>query len=156
MNADEFLMHRCIELAQESLRIGDLPFGALLTRGGDVVAEAVNTGLKDITGHAEINVIKKALENDPEIDFSQCSLYTNFEPCAMCSFVIRDYGIGRVVFGAPSPHLGGFSKWDILKNSPLPAEFTSRAYASPPEIVPCVLSDEARAIFDRLDWRMHK
>jgi len=156
MTQDELFIKRCIDLADESLRKGDLPFGALVTLGDVIVAEGENTGLSDITGHAEINAIKDALKKDPKIDFSLHTLYTNFEPCAMCSFIIRDYGIGRVVFAVESPHLGGYSKWNILLNNPLPPEFTSRRNPNPPSVTGGVLKDEAQKIFNELKWLMHK
>jgi tRNA(adenine34) deaminase len=122
-----------------------------------IIAEAKNsTESGDITGHAEINVIRKALKDDPEIDFSKCSLYSNFEPCAMCSFIIRDLGIGEVVFSVSSPHLGGYSKWNILENPNLDPEFTSRSYSKKPKVMKGIMEEKASEIFDKLVWRMHK
>lgn len=148
-------MRRCISLAEESYAEGDLPFGALVVKGSEIVAEAKNTGLTDVTGHAEINAIKKAVVVNPNLDFSDCTLYTNFEPCAMCAFIIRDLGFGRVVFAVESPHLGGYSKWDILNNDTLRPEFTSRKYSKPSQISGGILRDEAVKIFESLNWRMH-
>lgn len=156
MQTEEDYMRRCIELATQSQQDGDLPFGAVLSCHNFGDFEAKNTGLKDITGHAEINAIKQALVSGLKIDFKDCTLYTNFEPCAMCSFVIRDVGIGRVVFAVESPHLGGYSKWDILSNNKLRPEFTSKHQASVPRVIGGVLKTQVQEIFDRLNWKMHK
>ncbi len=155
---DTVFMKRCIELAQESLKEGNLPFGALIAKDSKVVEEAKDTAVKqkDITGHAEVNVIRKVLTEHPNLRLSECTLFTNFEPCAMCSFVIRDVGIGRVVFAVTSPHLGGYSRWDILSNTKLRPEFTTKQYATPPLITHGVMEKEVELIFGKLLWKMHK
>ena len=153
---DEKYIKKCIELAQKSYENSDLPFGAVVVCNDKIIAEGLNTGLTDITGHAEINAIKQVLKKYPSLDLSKCTLYSNFEPCAMCSFVIRDVGIGKVVFGSPSPHLGGFSKWNILTNKDLNQEFTTKQNSTPPEIIGCVLQKETEEIFNKLQWKMHK
>ncbi len=154
MNNDKKYISRCIELASESLKSGDLPFGALITCDEKIIAESGNTGLTDITGHAEINVMRKVIEGMPNIDITNCTLYTNFEPCAMCSYVIRDYGLKRVVFAVFSPHLGGHSKWNIL-HEPIKPEFTSKKATKTPEVRGGVLESECAEIFDGLKWKMH-
>lgn len=156
MEQDQIFLKRCIALALESYRGGDLPFGALVVHNSGTIFEAKNTGLTDITGHAEVNVIKTAMAAQPDIDFSECTLYTNFEPCAMCSFVIRDVGVGKVVFAVDSPHLGGYSKWNILTNDKLRSEFTSKHKAQAPVISRGLMNQEAKEIFDELKWQMHK
>ena len=102
---DEKFIRRTIELANQSLSEGDYPFGAALVIDGVIAAEGKNTAKRgDITGHAEINAIKMALAANKDLDLSNCTLYSNFEPCPMCSFAIRDYEIGRVVYSMPSPY----------------------------------------------------
>ena len=157
VHTHDVFMRRCIALAEESLRGGDLPFGSVLVCDGAIIGEAKNTAvtLRDITGHAEANVLRDAFRLMPETDFSQCTLYTNFEPCAMCAFLIRDIGVGAVVFGAHSPHLGGHSRWDILTQSLLRPEFTTGTSSTPPVVIGGIFKDEIGAGFDRLAWRMH-
>ncbi len=153
---DEQMIKRCLELAKESRAEGDFPFGAVVTKGREIVAEAKNCGLKDVSGHAEINALRKVAQNVTKGSLSEYTLYSNFEPCAMCSFAMRDVGIGRVVFSAYSPHLGGYSKWNILKNKDIRPEFTSRRSPNPPEVVGGILEKESKKIFDDLDWVIHK
>lgn len=153
---DSYYMQHCLVLAKKSLTAGDLPFGALIVYKDAVLAESTNTGLIDITGHAEINVIRKALSLAPRDTAPLWTLYTNMEPCAMCSFIVRDFGIGRVVYAAHSPFWGGQTRWDILADNNLKPEFTSNKKSNPPEVTAGVLKDEADAMFDALNWVMHK
>lgn len=157
MEQDTQCMKRCLDLARQSYAGGDLPFGSIIVdENFNIVSEAMNTGLRDITGHAEINAIKQLIEKTGNKDFFQYTIYTNFEPCAMCSFIIRDIGIGRVVYGAKSPFLGGDSRWDILTDTKIRPEFTSRLNAKPPNVTRGVLENEANKMFDDLNWEMHK
>lgn len=144
----------CHQLALESMDRGDLPFGALIELNGDVIARGYNTGKTDITGHAEINAIRNFLEHHPIGQLKQCVLYSNFEPCAMCSFLIRDYGIPKVVFSIHSPHLGGMSKWSILKDTIEPA-FTWQGLPVEPIVIGGILESECCKLFDSLQWKMH-
>lgn len=156
MDRDNHYIKRCIEIAEESHKKGDYPFGSVIVRDSDTVIESENTAVQDVTGHAEINAIKKALDVISDGDLSGCTLYSNFEPCAMCSFVIRDVGIKRVVYSVRSPHLGGHSKWNILTDSTMPSHFFSANRPEPPEVVGGVLEEEAQKIFDTLRWSIHK
>jgi tRNA(adenine34) deaminase len=154
MTTEEKHILRCIEIADECYAQGELPFGSVITYKGQVVAEGRNTGLSDMTGHAEINAMKTLRAKSPEIPFSECTLYSNFEPCAMCSYIIRDFGISKVVFSFGSPHIGGFSKWDIL-TADIAVPFTSNGLTNPPEVVGGVLEAQGRVLFDKLEWKMH-
>lgn len=133
---------------------GDLPFGALIELDGKVVARAQNTGKEDITGHAEINAIRKFLTDHDKTLLNKCVLYSNFEPCAMCSFLIRDYGIPVIIFSVHSPHLGGHTRWNILKDKIAPP-FTWQGFTEPPEVIGGILESECGALFDNLGWKMH-
>lgn len=153
-NLHEKFIRECNLLGEESHKSGDLPFGSLLVKDNIVVSHGHNTGLSDITGHAEINAIKNFLKNNPKEDLRECTLYTNFEPCAMCSFVIRDYGLKQVVFAVPSPHLGGKTKWPILTDT-IDEPFTSQGIYEGPEVIGNILKEESQKIFDDLNWKMH-
>ena len=67
-------------------------------------------------------------------DLSGCTLYTNVEPCAMCSFPIRETRISRVVYGIGSRLMGGDSKWDILADPEL-SRVMPEAFGEAPEVV---------------------
>ena len=156
MQEHKKFLRRCIELARQSVKEGDWPFGAVLTMGGKTLAEGLNQATRDITGHAEANAIKSALESNPDLDLSECTLYSSFEPCPMCSFLIREHGIGNIVYGLASPYWGGESRWQILKDE-IPAQaFANVRNSNPPKIVSGVLADEVRQLFDELSLSMYK
>lgn len=83
---DKELMMRAIRLSEESVKNGGGPFGAVIAKDGEVVAEASNcvTLHCDPTAHAEVSAIRKAAEKMKTFDLSGCSIYTSCEPCPMC------------------------------------------------------------------------
>jgi len=105
---DEQLLLRTIELAQLARAHGNHPFGALLADGaGRILLEAENTVAteRDVTGHAELNLVRAAsMELDGEA-LAGATLYTSTEPCAMCSAAIYWAGIGRVVYALGADQL---------------------------------------------------
>lgn len=82
----EQLMRRAIALSEESVRRGGGPFGAVIARGGDIVAEASNSVTldNDPTAHAEVNCIRRAASRLGTFDLAGCDIYTSCEPCPMC------------------------------------------------------------------------
>lgn len=144
---DKKFIRRCIELSEEALATCDAPFGSLVSRGGEVVAEAANNARNKITDHAEIMVLNQAHKALGTSDLSGCTLYTNCEPCPMCSFMIREFKISRVVFALPSPYVGGYSKWTILQDKEI--EQFAPFFKEPPEVRVGVLEPEAKAVFDK-------
>lgn len=97
---DFLFMKRAIELSVENVKKGGGPFGAVITKNGEILAESYNlvTRLKDPTAHAEINVIREASQKLENFDLSGCVLYTSCEPCPMCLGAIYWAKIDRVVF----------------------------------------------------------
>jgi guanine deaminase len=97
---DFLFMKRAIELSLENVKKGGGPFGAVITKNGEILAESCNlvTRLKDPTAHAEINVIREAAQKLEDFDLSGCILYTSCEPCPMCLGAIYWAKIDRVVF----------------------------------------------------------
>jgi tRNA(adenine34) deaminase len=84
-----------------------------------------------------------------------CTLYAIAEPCAYCSYAIRETRIGRVVYSLRSPVMGGHSRWNILADSEL-SDTMPEVFADAPEIVAGHLSKEAADIFatwNPLFWR---
>jgi tRNA(Arg) A34 adenosine deaminase TadA len=97
---DRRLIRRCFELAREAVIAGSHPFGALLAHGDRVLLEARNTVSEDgVTGHAELNLVRRALADPGRDALTDCTLYTSTEPCAMCAGAIYWARIPRVVFG---------------------------------------------------------
>ena len=79
-----------------------------------------------------------------------CTLYTNVEPCVMCSMVIRETGIKRVVYAIKSPIMGGHSRWNVLGDRKL-SNAMPIFFRRPPEILGGVLAEEAEQAWS--DWR---
>ena len=82
----EELMQRAIELSINSVRNGGGPFGAIIAREGEIIAEGSNgvTIYNDPTAHAEVTAIRKACEKLGSFDLTGCEIYTSCEPCPMC------------------------------------------------------------------------
>src|SRR5688572_11150888 len=112
------MMARCIELSRIGVSKGEYPFGTVIAADGQVVAEAINRTVRDgdVTRHAEVIALFEAQKAVGRRQLYRCTLYTNIEPCAMCSYCIREAGIGRVAYALASPVMGGLSKWNILRD----------------------------------------
>ncbi len=82
----EELMRKAIELSIESVRNGGGPFGAVIAREGEIIAEGSNgvTIYNDPTAHAEVTAIRKACEKLGNFELKGCEIYTSCEPCPMC------------------------------------------------------------------------
>ena len=85
MNYTE-LMRRAIALSIESVKNGGGPFGAVIARNGEIVAEASNSVTldNDPTAHAEVNCIRRATRKLGTFSLEGCVIYTSCEPCPMC------------------------------------------------------------------------
>ena len=147
MSKDDFFSLRCIELAEESLDTGEAPFASLVVRGDEVVAESINSSTQRVSDHAEVLALHKAHQKLGSKDLSQCTLYTICEPCPMCSFMIREYKINKVVFSLPSPFVGGYTKWKILQDEEI-SQFKD-FFNEPPKVIVGLHEEEAKAVFDR-------
>ena len=86
MDKKNEFMRRAIELSEESVRTGGGPFGAVIVRGDEIIAEASNSVTidNDPTAHAEVNCIRKATHRLGTFDLAGCDIYTSCEPCPMC------------------------------------------------------------------------
>src|SRR2546423_5922461 len=95
-------MRLAIDKTREGIAAGQSPFGAVIVRGGEVVAATHNTVWKttDPTAHAEVNCVRAAAGKLRTIDLHGCTLYSTTEPCPMCLSAIHWAKIDRVVFGA--------------------------------------------------------
>ena len=147
---DRAMMARCIALSQESGRAGEYPYGAVICRDGRVVVESINrvTHDRDVTRHAEVVAISNAQKTLKTVSLDDCTIYVNAEPCAYCSYAIRESRIRRVVYGLHSPHMGGVSKWNVLMDEDL-AITLPEVFAPPPDILAGFMADEAeRALRD--------
>lgn len=149
MNADdsartsvhERFMRRCIELAHIAKSRGNTPVGSVVVIGGTTVGEGIEEvpAGANLTGHAEILACQAAVDRTGNRWLEGATLYTTAEPCFMCSYVIRQCGIGLVVYGVDTPYVGGVSsRMPILTAQSLPD------WRTPPGIVEGVLLDDCQ------------
>jgi tRNA(Arg) A34 adenosine deaminase TadA len=83
---DKKFMREAIRLADESVKHGGGPFGAVIVKDGEIVAGSSNSVTidNDPTAHAEVNTIRQACQRLGTFDLSDCVIYTSCEPCPMC------------------------------------------------------------------------
>jgi len=105
---DERVMRLALAEARTCLEHGDVPIGAVVTKGDDVLAAAGNRreGEADPTAHAEILAIRAAGAALGSWRLDGCTLTVTLEPCAMCAGAAVLARLDRVVFGAADPKAG--------------------------------------------------
>ena len=102
-------MRRALDLAAEAATAGEVPVGAVVTRGDEIIAEARNAmrGTIDPTAHAEIVALRHAATHVGSARLDGCTLWVTLEPCAMCAAAIGLARIEALRFGAEDPKGGG-------------------------------------------------
>jgi tRNA(adenine34) deaminase len=142
------MMRRCVELSADAVRANELPFSCVICRDGQVIVETTNCVARDgdVTRHAEIIAISRAQRILGCKDLSDCTLYSNVEPCPMCSFPIRETRIGRVVYSISSPMMGGFSKWNVLSDNEI-SDVMPQVFGGVPQISAGLMYRDAAAVW---------
>jgi len=104
----EHFMRLALEEAEQAIREGEVPIGAVIAREDRVIARAHNQreGLHDPTAHAEMIAITQAAEALRSWRLSGCTLYVTLEPCPMCAGAVLQGRIPTVVYGAADPKAG--------------------------------------------------
>ena len=94
--------------AEEARAAGEVPVGAVLVRGAEVIAKGFNhpIGAHDPSAHAEMVALRAAAQSLENYRLPGCELYVTLEPCLMCAGAIMHARIARVVFGARDPKTG--------------------------------------------------
>ncbi len=105
---DEAFMARALAQAEEAHREAEVPVGAVVVCGGEVIGQGHNRreALADPTSHAEVAAIRRAAQGRASWRLDDCTLYVTLEPCVMCAGAIVQARIGRLVFGCPDPKGG--------------------------------------------------
>lgn len=113
-------MARALELARAGAHRGEVPVGAVIVRGGEVIAEAHNRTVEDCdpTAHAETLAIRRAARRLGDWRLEDCTLYTTLEPCAHCAGAAVLARIPRLVFGAADPKAGMAGSLENLVQHP--------------------------------------
>lgn len=98
---DKTFMREAIRLADESVKNGGGPFGAVIVRDDEIIAGSANSVTldNDPTAHAEVNTIRQACRKLGTFDLSDCVIYTSCEPCPMCLGAIYWAHIKRIYYG---------------------------------------------------------
>lgn len=101
-------MKRALTLARSAAEQGEVPVGAVLTMGEEIIAEGMNTPISshDPTAHAEIIALRNAAEKLGNYRLPGATIYVTLEPCIMCMGAIIHARLERVVFGAFDPKTG--------------------------------------------------
>lgn len=96
----EDLMRRAIALSEESVRNGGGPFGSVIARDGEIVAEASNSVTldNDPTAHAEVNAIRRACRALKTFELDGCEIFCSCEPCPMCLGAIYWARLDRIYY----------------------------------------------------------
>ncbi len=100
-DADASFLRQAIQLAVESLELGDPPYGSVLVGSeGTVLTRARNTTIRDrdLAAHPELTIAQWAHRHLGPSELGAVTLYTSCEPCPMCRNAIRRSGIGRVCY----------------------------------------------------------
>lgn len=112
-------MTKVLELAKTAAN-NEIPVAAIIVLNGEIIAQGVNTreAESSILGHAEINAIQAATKSRHDWNLSDCTLYVNLEPCAMCAGAILQSHISEVVFGAYDVKSGALgSRYNLVTNN---------------------------------------
>lgn len=102
-------MALALDEARAAADRGEVPVGAVVVRGQDVLAQAGNRTreFRDPTAHAEMLAIRAACAALGSERLVGCDLYVTLEPCPMCAAAISAARVGRLYFGASDPKSGG-------------------------------------------------
>lgn len=101
MEQDKKFMQRAIDLSIENVKNGGGPFGAVIVKNGEIIAEGVNrvTANHDPTAHAEVMAIRSACQQVKNFKLNDCTIYASCEPCPMCLSAIYWAGIKDIYYG---------------------------------------------------------
>lgn len=101
-------MQHALALAQRAADEGEVPVGAVVVRGEEVIGEGWNRPIAahDPTAHAEIMALRAAARHVGNYRLVDTTLYVSLEPCVMCAGAIIHARVKRVVFGAADPKTG--------------------------------------------------
>lgn len=108
MYGDDYFMRLALQEAQKAADLGEVPIGAVIASGDQLLARCHNSTelLKDVTAHAEILAITAAAQYLSSKYLLDCTLYVSLEPCVMCAGALRWAQIGRVVYAADDDKAG--------------------------------------------------
>ncbi len=105
---DERFMREALALAAQGAALGEVPVGAVLVQGGQIIGRGYNCPISqhDPSAHAEMVAVRDAAQALQNYRLPGVTLYVTLEPCSMCAGLIVHSRIQRVVYGAAEPKAG--------------------------------------------------
>jgi tRNA(adenine34) deaminase len=117
--SDEALMRLALAEAKKALEHDDVPIGAVVTRGGEVLAAAGNERelRHDPTAHAEVLALREAARHEGAWRLSGSTIYVTLEPCPMCAGAVVMARLDRLVYGPQDPRAGAaYSLYNVVQD----------------------------------------
>lgn len=146
---DPKFLQAAIKTANSARENGNHPFGAVLVdQKGEILLRAENTVVtsRDITAHAEVNLIRQATVKYDREFLKNCTIYASTEPCPMCAGAIFWSNIRKVVFGLSEENLYKITRKDSEEELLLPCREVFAKGKKVIEVVGPLLEDEAREV----------
>ena len=139
----EEFMRRCIQLARNAKAQGNTAVGSVVVLGGKIVGEGVEQlpAGNILTGHAEVLACQQAIETLQVRSLEKAILYSTAEPCFMCSYVIGQCRIAKVVYGTETAMIGG-----ITSSFPILTALGLSAWKPAPQVLGGILAEECRQL----------
>jgi len=112
-----YWMNKALELAGRAEAAGEVPVGAVLVKGNQLIAEGWNQPITshDATSHAEIMAMRAAGKKLNNYRLIDTTMYVTLEPCSMCVGAMIHARVAKVVYGAPEPRTGALGgAFDLL------------------------------------------
>ena len=130
VDLDERLMREALRLAREAAAAGEVPVGAVVAIGDEIIGRGSNSPIArhDPTAHAEMLALREAAARTSNYRLEDATLYCTLEPCVMCAGALVAARVKRLVFGARDLRFGGVrSKFrvadsEVLNHAVLVAE----------------------------------
>jgi len=122
MKNDQYWMAHALEFAKKAEEQGEVPVGAVIIRGDEVLGEGWNQPIShnDPTAHAEVQALRNACSKLENYRLPDATLYVTLEPCIMCAGAIINARIKRVVYASKEPKTGAVgSCFDIFNTQQL-------------------------------------
>ncbi|MGI9290168.1 MAG: tRNA adenosine(34) deaminase TadA [Gammaproteobacteria bacterium] len=140
MSTDQTFMQEALALARAAEKAGEVPFGAGLVAGGEIIGRGSNAPIaaNDPTAHAEIQAIREAAASINNYRLNDTALYVTLEPCSMCAGAMVHARIARLIYGCADLRTGAAgSVFDLVRSEKLNHRL---------EVTGGVLEDECRAL----------
>jgi tRNA(adenine34) deaminase len=118
--SDELWMEEALRAAQRALEAGEVPVGAVVVCGGEIIGRGWNRNLTDSdpSAHAEIIALRQAGAHLGNHRLGDCELFATIEPCAMCAGALVHARVKRLVYGADDPKAGAIQSVMKVLNHP--------------------------------------